>query len=130
MPVKKRSLKLYQRLCFSWSWGLSRCAAIIGVVVSEMTSETSTAADKVTANSRNKRPTIPAISKIGMKTATSEMLIDMTVNPMPAAPLIAASNGDMPCSRKREMFSMTTMASSTTKPVQIVSAISERSSRL
>ena len=41
MPVKNRSLTTYQRSCFSWSCGLSRCAAIIGVVVSEMTSETS-----------------------------------------------------------------------------------------
>ncbi len=89
-----------------------------------------TAADKVTANSRNSRPTIPDISKIGMKTATSEMLIETTVKPMPAAPLIAASSGGIPSSRKREMFSMTTIASSTTKPVQIVSAISERLSRL
>ena len=36
----------------------------------------------------------------------------------------------MPASRWREMFSMTTMASSTTKPVEMVSAISERLSRL
>ena len=35
-------------------------AHIIGVVVSEMTSEISTAADSVTANSRNSRPTWPA----------------------------------------------------------------------
>ena len=38
--------------------------------------------------------------------------------------------GDMPASRRREMFSITTMASSTTKPVEIVSAISERLSML
>ena len=38
--------------------------------------------------------------------------------------------GAMPASRRREMFSITTMASSTTNPVAIVSAISERLSML
>ena len=38
--------------------------------------------------------------------------------------------GGMPASRRREMFSITTMASSTTKPVEMVSAISERLSML
>ena len=36
----------------------------------------------------------------------------------------------MPASMWREMFSTTTMASSTTKPVAIVSAISDRLFRL
>ena len=36
----------------------------------------------------------------------------------------------MPASTWREMFSMTTIASSTTNPVAIVSAISDRLSRL
>ena len=71
---------------------------IIGVVVSETTIETTTAADSVTANSRNRRPTIPPISSSGMNTAISEMLIEITVNPISPAPRIAASNGDSPCS--------------------------------
>ena len=76
-----------------------RRAPLLRVVVSESTIETSTAADSVTANSRNSRPTIPPISRIGMNTAISEMLIDITVKPIPAAPFTAASYGESPCSR-------------------------------
>ena len=103
---------------------------IIGVAVSDTTSETRMAVDSTTANSRNKRPTYPPMSNTGMNTATREMLIVSTVKPTSRAPFSAASNGLMPCSRWRVMFSMTTMASSTTKPVEIVSAIRERLSRL
>ena len=41
---------------------------------------------------------MPPISRIGMKTAISEMLIDSTVKPTSLAPLSAASSGDMPSS--------------------------------
>ena len=46
------------------------------MVVSEMTMDTRMAVERVTANSRKRRPTIPPISRRGMKTAISEMLID------------------------------------------------------
>jgi len=46
------------------------------------------------------------------------------------APFSEASSGVMPSSIWRVMFSSTTMASSTTKPVATVSAISDRLSRL
>ena len=62
----------------------------------------------------------------GMKTATREMLIDITVKPICRAPSIAACSGDMPRSAWRTMFSIITMASSTTKPTETVSAISEK----
>ena len=62
----------------------------------------------------------------GMNTATREMLIDITVKPICRAPTSAACNGGMPCSMWRTMFSIITMASSTTKPTEIVSAISEK----
>ena len=55
---------------------LSRWAHIIGVVVSEMTIDTTMAVERVTANSRNRRPTMPPISRIGMKTAISDMLME------------------------------------------------------
>ena len=43
--------------------------------------------DSVTANSRNRRPTMPPISRIGRNTATSDtMLIDSTVKPTSRAP--------------------------------------------
>src|SRR5277367_5182733 len=102
----------------------------MGVVVNEMTMETRMAVERVTANSRNRRPTIPPIISSGIKTAISEMLIDTTVKPICSEPLSAASNGDIPSSRWRVMFSMTTIASSTTNPVEMVRAIKERLSML
>ena len=88
------------------------------------------AADKVTANSRNRRPTIPPIIKMGMNTAMSELLIESTVKPISCPPSKAAAKGRIPASRCRFTFSITTMASSTTKPVAIVTAISDRLSTL
>ena len=54
----------------------------------------------------------------------------MMVKPICSEPFIAACQGVSPSSRKRAIFSITTIASSTTKPVAMVSAISERLSRL
>ena len=88
------------------------------------------AALKVTANSRKILPTRPPIIRIGMNTAISDVLIESTVNPISLAPRNAAATGVIPCSRYRVMFSSTTMASSTTNPVEIASAMSERLSRL
>ncbi len=84
------------------------------------------AALKVTANSWKRRPTSPLISRMGMKTAISEVLMETTVKPISRAPRIAAAWGFMPPSMWRITFSSTTMASSTTKPVEMVSAISDR----
>ena len=65
-----------------------------------------------------------------MNTATSETLMDKTVKPTSPAPWMAAFIGDMPSSMCLETFSSTTIASSTTNPVAMVSAISDRLSRL
>ena len=92
--------------------------------------DTPIATESVTANSRNRRPTIPPISSSGMNTATSDRLIDITVKPISFAPSSAASFGFIPASRCRVMFSTTTIASSTTNPVAIVIAIIERLSML
>ena len=102
----------------------------MGVVVSEMTMETMMANDNTMANSRKSLPTMPPIRRIGMNTAISDVLIETTVKPISAAPFSAACIGCMPCSRYRVMFSITTMASSTTNPVEMVSAISDRLSML
>ena len=59
----------------------------------------------------------------GMNTATSDRLIDSTVKPTSRAPSSAALKRSMPASMWRLVFSSTTMASSTTKPVATVSAI-------
>src|SRR5215469_16725761 len=118
-------------LCFSsFLGGLRNFAHIVGVVVSETTSETAIATLKVTANSRNSRPTIPLIISKGMNTATSDVLMDTTVNPISAAPLNVACTTPIPCSRYRVIFSSTTIASSTTNPVEMVRAINDKLSRL
>src|SRR5215469_17762985 len=118
-------------LCFASVFdGLRNFAHMVGVVVSETTSETAIATLKVTANSRNSRPTIPPIISKGMNTATSDVLMDTTVNPISAAPLKVACTTPIPCSMYRVIFSSTTIASSTTNPVEIASAINDRLSRL
>ncbi|KAF1021939.1 MAG: hypothetical protein GAK30_01441 [Paracidovorax wautersii] len=98
----------------------------MGVVVSETTSDTPMAAAMTTANSRNSRPATSPMNRMGMKTATSDRLIETTVKAILRVPSSAASRGLRPCLRWRTMFSSTTTASSTTKPVATVSAISDR----
>ena len=99
---------------------------IIGVSVRETTAEITTAMVNVSANSRNMRPTRPVMNSSGMKTAISDSVSDMTVKPISRAPFSAACIGLSPFSMWRTMFSIMTIASSTTKPVPIVSAMSER----
>ena len=98
----------------------------MGVRLSETTPETRIAAPMVTANSCKRRPRIPLMNKTGIKTAASERVIETMVNPISRAPLSAACIGRSPISMWRTMFSSITMASSTTKPTESVSAISER----
>ncbi len=86
--------------------------------------------DSVIASSWNSSPTMPGMSRMGRNTAISDRLMDITVNPTSALPRSAASLGGMPSSMCRMMFSSTTMASSTTKPVPMVRAMSERLSML
>ena len=62
----------------------------------------------------------------GMNTATSEILMDSTVKPIWRDPVSAACNGVWPFSMWRMMFSIITIASSITKPTEIVSAIREK----
>ena len=61
-----------------------------------------------------------------MNTATSETLMENTVKPISREPSSAACIGVAPRSTWRMMFSIITMASSTTKPTEMVSAISEK----
>ncbi len=102
----------------------------IGVSVSETNPDTRIAMPIVAANSWNNRPTNPPRNRIGMKTATREMVIERIVKPISLAPSSAARQAVFPISMWRTMFSSITMASSTTKPTAKVSAISERLSRL
>ena len=61
----------------------------MGVVVNETTIDTRMAVESVTANSRNRRPTIPPIIRMGMKTAISDMLMENTVKPISCAPFLS-----------------------------------------
>ena len=97
----------------------------MGVNVSETTSETSTASDSVMANSKNMRPMNPPMKSSGTKTATSDTLIEVTVKPTSRAPCSAARKGGMSRSMWRAMFSTTTMASSTRKPIDTIKAIND-----
>ena len=81
---------------------------------------------KVMANSRNKRPTTSAINNSGINTAINEKVNDTKVKLICFAPLSAAFIGVSPSSICRAIFSNMTMASSTTKPVAMVNAISVR----
>jgi len=114
----------------SSSWRLSSREHIIGVSVSDTTAEVTTAMVSVSANSRNMRPTRPVMNRSGMNTAISDTVSEITVKPISLAPFSDASMALSPFSMWRTMFSIMTMASSTTKPVPMVSAISDRLSRL
>jgi hypothetical protein len=63
----------------------------MGVAVSETKRETPMATLRTTANSRKRRPMMPPIIKMGMNTATREVLMESTVKPISLAPLMAAS---------------------------------------
>ena len=56
----------------------------------------------------------------------SDRLIATTVKPICREPAMAARSGVMPAAMLRSMFSIMTMASSTTKPTAMASAISDR----
>ena len=98
----------------------------IGVRLSETKPEIRMATLMVTANSWNRRPMMPLMNSTGMKTAASESVMERMVKPISRAPSMAACMRGLPISMWRTMFSRITMASSTTKPTESVSAISER----
>ena len=103
---------------------------IIGVRVSDTIADVTTAMVSVNANSRNIRPTRPDMNSNGMNTAINDTVSEITVKPISLAPRSEASIAVSPFSMWRTIFSIMTMASSTTKPVPMVSAISDRLSRL
>ena len=70
----------------------------IGARVRDTKAETTIEAVTVSANSRNRRPMIPLISRSGMNTAISETLIESTVKRISPDPTSAASSGDAPFS--------------------------------
>ena len=99
---------------------------MVGVVVSEMTIETMMAVDSTTANSRNRRPDDAAHHQDGNEDGDQRHADGENGKADLLRPCSEAANGSMPFSRWRVMFSITTMASSTTNPVATVSAIRDR----
>jgi hypothetical protein len=92
--------------------------------------ETRIATPIVTANSWSSRPTMPPMNSTGMNTAVSDAVIATIVNEISFDPSSAACIAGLPISMCRTTFSSITIASSTTKPTDSVSAISDRLSRL
>ncbi|MNY15844.1 hypothetical protein D3C86_1490780 [compost metagenome] len=77
-------------------------------------------------NSRNRPPSWPGRKESGMKTAASVAVVAMTAKKTSCVPRTAAARGPMPSARRRTIFSSTTMASSTTRPVARTMASSVR----
>ena len=77
---------------------LSSFAHIIGVNVSDTTAETRIVTLKVTANSRNSRPTMSPMNSSGISTAINEIVSERIVKPICAEPFSAASSGASPSS--------------------------------
>ena len=100
--------------------------ASIGHSDSATTPDSSTAIASVKPNSRNRPPVWPGRKEIGTKTAASVAVVAMTAKNTSCVPSTAAARGPMPSLRRRTMFSSTTMASSTTRPVASTSASSVR----
>ena len=128
--AKKRSLRRAREAPSGRFSGRSRRAQSIGVRVRDTTRDTRIAAERVTANSRNSRPVSPPMSSSGMNTATSERHRQHGETDLAGA-------GDRRLDRRIALprcvgrcSSTTTMASSTTKPVAMISAISDRLFRL
>src|SRR6266498_1391612 len=127
MPPITRSIQVF----FAPSpRGFNRRAHISGVSVSDTRPEAKIAITIVIANSRNILPTSPDMNTSGMKTAASEMVIDIIVKLISLALWRAASKGCSPRSSRRTVFSRNTIASSTRNPIASVSAINDKLSRL
>ena len=88
----RTALRLSSGVCVS-----SR-AAIIGVSVSDTAAEIRIVTARVTANSRNKRPTMSPMKSSGISTAMSETVSEMIVKPICSDPRRAA------CHRRVALF--------------------------
>src|SRR6476660_7154765 len=92
-----------------------------GVNVSALNAEIETENAIVSANCRNKMPVVPGNSATGTNTATSTNDVAITA---PATSFIATDaalcDSVIPSTMCRSTFSITTMASSTTRPVASV----------
>ncbi len=98
MRSKVRSAARPRRPSLRSSGRLSSLAHIIGVSVRATAAETRMAAASVSANSRNRRPTMSPMNSRGISTAMSDTVSDRIVNPICPAPLKAAARGASPAS--------------------------------
>ena len=96
--------------------------AIIGQSDSATSAEIVTASASVMPNSRKSAPVWPGRNDSGTKTAASVAVVATTAKNTCWVPSTAAARGPMPWPRRRTMFSSTTIASSTTRPVASTSA--------
>ena len=104
---------------------------ITGDSVTATMPDTTTAAARVIANSRNSEPVSPPWKPIGVYTAARVIVIAMIGPTSSRAPTSAACTRVFPSRTWRSTFSTTTMASSTTSPTdstiaRIVSRLSEK----
>ena len=91
-------LRRANALSSSGLWCLRIFAHSIGTNVSETTAEIRIVTASVIANSRNRRPTTSPMNSSGIRTAISEIVREMIVNPICSEPCNAAACGDSPCS--------------------------------
>ena len=69
-------------------------------------------------------PEMPLMKAVGRNTDTKAKVVAITAMPISSAASSAAWNGVLPMARWREMFSISTMASSTSTPTTSASASS------
>ena len=104
---------------------MSNFVASIGVKVNAANEEIITEPEITILNSRNSRPVIPSIKTIGKNTATSVIVVEITAKKISLAPSMPASFGAIPFSIRMYIFSVITMASSTTSPTDSTMASME-----
>ena len=106
----------------------------MGVTVRAAKEDMTTEPATTKLNSRNSLPVCPSMKTMGRNTASRVMVVEMTAKNISLAPSMPASKGFMPRSILIYMFSVMTMASSTTRPTDSTTAsmdstLMEKSSR-
>ena len=96
--------------------------ASTGTIVSATNSDAASAIVTVRANGRKSSPVMSLTRASGRKTATVVTVEAVTASATSRTPVLMASSFSSPRPRCRLMFSMTTIESSTTRPIAIVSA--------
>ncbi len=105
-------------------------AASIGVSSRATSRENRTAVAAVQPNSRKYRPISPGMKATGTKTAARVADVAITAMPISSAASMAACRGVFPMARCWAMFSISTMASSTSTPITTAKASRDSRFRL